>query len=71
MRALKSNLIPCPMLVMVLDRVCDVPGPEDPEVRDAISTLLTRQGKHSMMVQMRSPKVKESVQNSHEQPPSL
>ena len=71
MRALKSNLIPCPMLVMVLDRVCDVLGLEDPEVRDAISTLLTRQGKHSKMVQMRSPKVKESVQSFYGQPPSL
>ena len=38
-RALKSDLIFCFMSKMVLDRVCGTIGLEDPEVRDAISTL--------------------------------
>ena len=38
-RALSSDLIFCFMSKMVLDRVCGTIGLEDPEVRDAISTL--------------------------------
>ena len=38
-RALKSDLIFCFMSRTVLDRVCVTIGLEDPEVRDAISTL--------------------------------
>ena len=38
-RALKSDLIFCFMSKMVLDRVCGTNGLEDPDVRDAISTL--------------------------------